>query len=133
MRTMFSGRRLGGKRVCSAEACRSEQAARVKLRRQQSERARDTRKRAKWQRRSVRIPRHPDYKGRIAIFNRDGWRCYLCGDAVTLPTRAHSPKQATEDHVIPRSKGGHPTDPANLRTACHECNSRKRDLLLECA
>lgn len=54
---------------------------------------------------------------REALFNRDGWICWLCGQPVTIDT-------VSLDHVIPLSRGGaHTAD--NLRTAHRLCNSRK--------
>lgn len=46
-----------------------------------------------------------------------GWRCYLCGDDLTLKTM-------TVDHRIPTSRNG-TNWPANLAPACRACNSRK--------
>lgn len=54
---------------------------------------------------------------RFAILSRDGFRCFYCGatgDSVKLEV----------DHVNPRCKGGE-TNPDNLVTACHACNSGK--------
>jgi 5-methylcytosine-specific restriction endonuclease McrA len=47
-----------------------------------------------------------------------GGRCAYCAAEAT-----------TTDHVIPLAKGG-TNWPANLRPACHSCNSSKRDLPL---
>lgn len=62
-----------------------------------------------------------------AVFERDGWRCYLCGD--------HTPKELvgkqcsnspTVDHVVSSADGGDPVED-NLRCACWRCNARKGD------
>lgn len=53
------------------------------------------------------------------VLERDHYQCQYCG------AREH----LTLDHIVPISKGGHPTDPANLIVACQSCNSRKRDRL----
>lgn len=47
--------------------------------------------------------------------------------------KKHIPRQdiATIDHVIPLSKGGERFDPNNLVVACHSCNSKKGDTILE--
>ncbi len=61
----------------------------------------------------------------MEIFERDGWRCYICG--VETPRglmgtyRAYSP---TQDHIMPRCLGG-PHSYQNLRCACWPCNSNK--------
>jgi hypothetical protein len=57
---------------------------------------------------------------RRQIFDRDKWKCQLCGDAVT-------PENATIDHVVPISKGGSLNDPKNLRTAHEVCNRMRGD------
>ena len=54
---------------------------------------------------------------RLLVFERDGWVCQYCGDAVTRDN-------ATLDHYIPQSKGGNHSK-ANLRTSCLICNSLK--------
>ena len=69
----------------------------------------------------------------LAIHERDNWTCWLCREPVEPYAGQFSPRMASVDHVIPRSKGGHPTDPANLRTACHQCNSAKSDKILALA
>ncbi len=71
---------------------------------------------------------------RRVFFERDGWKCYLCGrlvvawkaeDGTSLPHNA-----ATLDHVVPIARGGNSSD-SNLRTACAECNNRKGALTVE--
>lgn len=55
---------------------------------------------------------------RYEIFERDDFRCQICGrsaqDDVTLEL----------DHIIPYSQGGK-TTPENLRVLCQECNRGK--------
>lgn len=73
-----------------------------------------------------------EYRGdsRIALHERDGWRCYLCGDAVDQRARHPEPLSAVLDHVVPVAKGGLSTE-ENLRTAHSVCNARKSDMDLE--
>jgi 5-methylcytosine-specific restriction protein A len=52
---------------------------------------------------------------RAYVLARDHYTCWLCGRIGA----------DTADHVIPLSKGGHPTDPGNLRAAHRSCNSRR--------
>jgi len=54
---------------------------------------------------------------RFEIFKRDGFRCVYCG---ATPMQ----KVLRIDHVVPVAGGG-PSDPANLVTACHDCNAGK--------
>lgn len=48
------------------------------------------------------------------VFERDGFRCQICGDWHDL----------TIDHIYPKSLGG-TTELNNLQTLCRKCNSRK--------
>lgn len=61
---------------------------------------------------------------RVEIFERDGWRCQLCG----ITCRQPSPFDrcaATVDHVVPLALGGEHSR-ANAQTACLSCNGRKQ-------
>lgn len=53
---------------------------------------------------------------RDAIYDRDGWACFYCGD----------PEDLTLDHVTPQSRGGDDSE-ENLVTCCRVCNSSKGD------
>jgi 5-methylcytosine-specific restriction endonuclease McrA len=63
------------------------------------------------------------------IFERDGWRCQLCGKKVdkrlykTKGTRRY-PNAPSIDHIIPISKGGEHVR-ANVQCACYICNCKK--------
>jgi len=57
------------------------------------------------------------------VFERDRWRCQLCGCKVKRTTE-WDPRQATIDHIIPLSLGGEHKY-TNVQTACMECNSKK--------
>ncbi len=58
---------------------------------------------------------------RLAVYERDDWRCLYCGREMRNDRRA-----ACLDHVIPYSKGG--TNRAkNLATSCKKCNAAKGD------
>lgn len=56
------------------------------------------------------------------IFERDKQVCYLCGKQVER-------KDASQDHVIPISKGG-PHTRANIKLAHLKCNMIKHDRLI---
>ena len=65
--------------------------------------------------------RHPGV--RWQIFERDAWRCHLCGGEVTQGV-THPERQAQVDHLKPQSTGGGDHDD-NLATACKRCNLLK--------
>lgn len=52
---------------------------------------------------------------RKKVFDRDGWKCVLCGNTKNLQI----------DHKFPFSKGGS-TKTDNLQTLCKSCNCKKQ-------
>lgn len=57
---------------------------------------------------------------RFEVFRRDGYTCRYCG-------RSAPDFEMTIDHVVPEVLGG-PDEPANLVTACADCNSGKTSI-----
>lgn len=58
------------------------------------------------------------------VFERDGWRCYICGVAVSEDVSLSAPTRAEMDHVVPVARGGaHVME--NLRCCCRRCNRVK--------
>ncbi len=57
---------------------------------------------------------------RFKVFQRDGYRCQLCGATAATGARLEA------DHKVALSKGG-PTSVENLWTLCFACNRGKRD------
>ncbi|MFP5219082.1 MAG: HNH endonuclease [Actinomycetes bacterium] len=58
------------------------------------------------------------------LVERDGPRCWLCGNDVDLAASARAPASPSVDHVVPRARGGG-NEPANLRLAHRACNGRR--------
>lgn len=56
--------------------------------------------------------------------------CGICGQPVDKNIKPPHPLSPTVDHIIPVSKGGHPSDLANLQLAHRWCNMQKRDRLV---
>ena len=56
--------------------------------------------------------------------------CGICGKPVDFSYKYPHPLSPSVDHIIPISKGGHPTDPDNLQLAHRCCNREKSDKLL---
>lgn len=60
------------------------------------------------------------------IFDRDGWRCGICGEKVDKRLKWPAPRSASLDHIVPISAGGTHVR-SNVQCAHLGCNSRKRD------
>lgn len=58
------------------------------------------------------------------IFERDGWRCKLCGQKINRRLRGPHPMAASIDHIVPLALGGRDT-PDNVQAAHLSCNTRK--------
>ena len=54
-------------------------------------------------------------RARLAVLERDHWRCCECGRAGRLEV----------DHIRPLAAGGEPIALANLQTLCRRCHIRK--------
>jgi len=63
----------------------------------------------------------------LKVFQRDGWRCHLCGKHAPPKLRGTLSDLAPElDHVIPLAKGGHHKW-SNVALAHRMCNAAKSD------
>ena len=56
--------------------------------------------------------------------------CGICGKPVDFSLKYPHPMSATVDHIVPVSRGGHPSDIDNLQLAHRCCNRQKSDKLL---
>lgn len=61
----------------------------------------------------------------LEIFERDKWRCHLCGKKVSKSADRKAPTGATIDHLLPIALGGR-DEPANVACAHNQCNREKR-------
>ena len=61
----------------------------------------------------------------LEIFERDRWRCHLCGKKVDPMADRKAPNGATIDHLLPIALGGR-DEPANVACAHNRCNREKR-------
>lgn len=57
--------------------------------------------------------------------------CGICGKPVDKNLKYPNPLAKCIDHIIPVSKGGHPSDIDNLQLAHWTCNRQKSDKLIE--
>ena len=56
--------------------------------------------------------------------------CGICGKPVDFAYRYPHPLSPTVDHIIPVSRGGHPSDLDNLQLAHRCCNRQKSDKVM---
>lgn len=76
--------------------------------------------------------RDPNRPNRLAVLDRDGWRCALCGFPIPgdenfdWGSGADLTLRGSMDHVRPRIAGGEDTW-RNVQAAHHGCNSAKGD------
>jgi hypothetical protein len=67
------------------------------------------------------------YINKLSVFERDDWRCGICGDPVDREAEWPAPMSVSLDHIVPLSAGGgHVYD--NVQCAHLQCNLRKNDL-----
>jgi 5-methylcytosine-specific restriction endonuclease McrA len=79
----------------------------------------------KAKRRAVERGAEADSIDPIKIFERDRWRCQLCGRNTPKALRGKNQPASPElDHIVPLSRGG-PHTYANTQCACRECNGNK--------
>ncbi|WP_458457525.1 HNH endonuclease [Pseudobutyrivibrio sp.] len=67
-------------------------------------------------------------KNRRALLATRG-ECALCGMPIDYDLKFPNPMSATVDHIIPVSKGGHPSAMSNLQLAHLICNQVKSSKL----
>ena len=65
-----------------------------------------------------------EYVSPESIFERDGYRCGICGELTERDEVVPQPNAPTMDHIVPMSKGG-PHLAVNIQCACFICNCRK--------
>ena len=83
-------------------------------------------------RRSDRTPGNRaafDKARRVILSTQDV--CGICGKPVDKTLKYPHPLSPTVDHIIPVSKGGHPSDISNLQLAHRCCNRAKSNSLME--
>ena len=61
---------------------------------------------------------------RRKVFERDKWKCHICGDRIDKSLRAPDRGSATLDHIVPLAFGGEHTM-HNVKAAHYGCNSRR--------
>lgn len=75
--------------------------------------------------RAKRLGRRYRYFNALKVFERDHWRCQICG--VRTPRKLRGtldPKAPELDHIVPLAAGGDHV-PENCQCACRRCNGLK--------
>ena len=112
-------------RYCS-DACSGEAKWQAVERYKTSPEYRAMRRRNKKKRRAIeRGARVADSIDPIKVFERDGWRCGICGCKTHKGKRgSYHPRAPELDHIIALANGGTHTW-RNVQCSCRECNGRK--------
>jgi 5-methylcytosine-specific restriction endonuclease McrA len=88
------------------------------------ERARELSRKTTARRRAALASRPIDSVTPRDVFERDIWRCYICGISVSEDVSRFAPTRAEIDHVVSVARGGaHVME--NLRCCCRRCNRVK--------
>jgi 5-methylcytosine-specific restriction endonuclease McrA len=93
---------------------------------QRFQRAKAKRGRGTHAQRAKRVGAPRDYSvHRFKVFERDGWRCQLCGVSTPKSLNGTYEDRAPElDHIVPfAAGGGHTWD--NVQCSCRKCNAAK--------
>lgn len=79
----------------------------------------------------IKIRNHPSTEKftRLEIFERDRWRCQLCGKQTRRNAKPRTPLAPSLDHIVPISRGGTHTR-ANTQCAHFLCNLQKQSKIL---
>jgi len=109
---LFSPEGYGDKRrVFCSDACRSKYSNRI----------------VKATRRARKRGARAEIVDPFIVFDRDGWRCQMCGKATPRKRRGTRHQNAPElDHRVPLSLGGEHSY-ANTQCACRKCNGGKQN------
>lgn len=112
-------------RAVCGDSCRAEQRRQWYARKRSAEPYVAHKRKARAMRRAERKGSSGQAIDPIAILERDGWKCQICGTDTPRELRGTLDDRAPEvDHVIPYAAGGkHEWD--NLQCACRRCNHVK--------
>lgn len=113
--------------VCGDE-CKKARARKARARYEQTDSWKRARRAAKKRYKTVRRARvaiQAETIDPIKVFERDRWKCHLCGEKTPRGLRGTSQMQAPElDHIVTLADGGSHTW-GNVACACRRCNLAK--------
>lgn len=117
-------RRFAFSRYCS-EPCSMAHKAEAAERYRQSDAYKAMRRRHRARRRALERTAVADNIDPFAVFERDKWRCHLCGGKTLKSKRGTTHDRAPElEHIIALADGGTHTW-GNVACACRKCNMTK--------
>ena len=116
----------GTNAVCCSRECRNKLEYQWGRKTRARERWKEGARQREYTRKSRKAAAPFEKFSREEIFERDGWRCQLCGKMVARKAKWPAPFFATLDHIIPLAKGGSHTR-LNVQCAHLTCNIRKND------
>lgn len=120
---MFKQRTHWGVPECRCASCKAVHATKAKAEWRKSPTARAMKARRKAIVRG--LGRKADKIDPIAVFERDKWRCHLCGHKTLKAKRGTCHSKAPElDHIVTLADGGTHTW-GNVACACRSCNGAK--------
>lgn len=119
-------RRYKFSRHCS-ESCGTDYRARARDEHKRSDANMAQRRIAKSKRRALMRNTQAESIDPFDVFDRDKWRCHLCGINTLKSLRGTYEDRAPElEHKIPLSRGG-PHTWENVACSCRKCNQEKGD------
>lgn len=113
----------GSQRIC--DTCQSEARKAARRAWRETAKGKSAKRAAKARRRAVERGVEADRIDPIKVFDRDKWRCHLCGCKTPQNLRGtYDPRAPEMDHVVALADGGSHTW-GNVACACRECNANK--------
>lgn len=114
---VFEPAYTGGRRqTCCSPTCKAARNEAIE---------KSNRKIAKAKRRAVERGAAAESIDPIRVFERDKWRCHICGKATLRAKRGTTDARAPElDHIVSLAQGGAHTW-GNVACACRQCNGKK--------
>lgn len=125
----YTPERIGNRILVCSEACRQDYAAAradaVRAKRKTNPSTRAAKALYKARRRMIESNARREKVDPVAVFNRDQWRCYICGVPTPAELKGTNEPRAPElEHVVSLTDGGaHAL--YNVACACRSCNSAK--------
>ena len=116
-----------GKNKHRCEPCADKRRRVARLRSRGTPNYRAAKARSKARRRARRRLARVETFDPFEVFDRDGWRCHLCGVKTPKKLRGTYADNAPElDHIVPLSQGGEHSK-RNTACSCRKCNIEKAD------